>query len=268
MVVMVHHTDTQPSYLDIEAEVGVTKHMGGYTATDRLHALCCLDQAQEVLEVGCGIGIGPAHIARQFNCRVVAVDISEKMLSWARQRARRHGVAERITFQQADIRQLPFDDDRFDAVIVESVLAFVTDKDAAIRELIRVTRPGGYVGLNEAYWTVEPTEKVLAQSAAVFPDVLDAAGWTALWEATPLDARRLELHTVEPGQEVKDRMAWLGWGTMLPAWGRMIRMVLSRPGAREALKEQLSPAPEMMNLLGYGLFVGRKPQAATGQSGE
>ena len=46
---------------------------------------------------------------------------------------------------------LPFEADRFDAVIVESVLAFVDDKPRAIRECIRVTKPGGYVGLNELF---------------------------------------------------------------------------------------------------------------------
>ena len=128
--------DAEPTYLDIQAEVGISKHMGGFAATDTLHRLCHLDEAQEVLEAGCGIGVGPAYIAKRFDCRVVAVDVSEKMLSWARQRARREGVVDRITFRKADTRELPFDDDRFDAVIVESVLAFVEDKEAAIRELI------------------------------------------------------------------------------------------------------------------------------------
>jgi ubiquinone/menaquinone biosynthesis C-methylase UbiE len=121
----------EPTYLDIQAEMGITKHPGGYAATDRLYELCHLQDAQEVLEVGCGIGVGPVYMAKRFNHRVVAVDLSEKMLSWARKRARRQGVADRITFRQGDVRKLPFEDGRFDAVIVESVLAFVEDKTTA-----------------------------------------------------------------------------------------------------------------------------------------
>ena len=143
--------DETPTYLDIQAEVGISKHFGGYAATDDLHALCHLEDAHEVLEVGCGTGIGTVYIARQFDCRVMAVDLSEKMLSWARKRARRERLADRISFRQADVCQLPFADDRFDAVIEESVLAFVADKQKAVKELIRVTRPGGYVGLNESF---------------------------------------------------------------------------------------------------------------------
>jgi imidazolonepropionase-like amidohydrolase len=43
--------DAEPTYLDIQAEVGISKHMGGLAATDTLHRLCHLEEAQEVLEV-------------------------------------------------------------------------------------------------------------------------------------------------------------------------------------------------------------------------
>jgi ubiquinone/menaquinone biosynthesis C-methylase UbiE len=248
--------DAEPTYLDIQAEVGITKHMGGFEATDRLHRLCHLDEAQEVLEVGCGIGVGPAYIAKRFDCRVVAVDISEKMLSWARQRARREGVVDRITFRQADIRGLPFDD----AVIAESVLAFVEDKEAAIRELIRVTQPGGFVGLNESYWIREPSAELLSQSIHIGSAIITEAEWRAIWEAMPLEERTIEAFSLEAKQEVQDRIGWVGCRSVLPAWGRVIKLLLSNPRAREALKQQLGTPAEMINAMGYGLFVGRKPQ--------
>ncbi len=260
--------DAEPTYLDIQAEVGVTKHMGGYAATDTLHRLCHLEEAQEVLEVGCGIGVGPAYIAKRFGCRVVAVDISEKMLSWAQRRARREGVLDRITFRQADIRELPFDDDRFDAVIVESVLAFLEDKEATIQELIRVTRPGGYVGLNESYWIQEPPAEILSQSVYIGTAIISEAEWRAIWEAMPLEARTIEAFGLEAGQEVRDRIGWIGWRSILPAWGRVIGLLLSNPRARDAIKQQFDAPAEMINTLGYGLFVGRKPQESAAQPGD
>jgi ubiquinone/menaquinone biosynthesis C-methylase UbiE len=254
--------DAEPTYLDIQAEVGITKHMGGFEATDRLHRLCHLDEAQEVLEVGCGIGVGPAYIAQRFDCRVVAVDISDKMLSWARQRARREGVVDRITFRQADIRELPFDDDRFDAVIAESVLAFVEDKEAAIQELIRVARPGGYVGLNESYWIREPSAELLAQSIHIGSEIISEAEWRAIWDAMPLEGGTIEAFSLEAKQEVRDRIGWVGCRSVLPAWGRLIKLLLSNPRALDALRQQFGTPAEMINTMGYGLFVGRKPQKA------
>jgi ubiquinone/menaquinone biosynthesis C-methylase UbiE len=239
--------------------------MGGLAATDTLHRLCHLEEAQEVLEVGCGIGVGPAYIAKRFDARVVAVDISDKMLSWARQRARREGVADRITFRQADTRELPFDDDRFDAVIVESVLAFVEDKEATIQELIRVTRPGGYVGLNESYWIQEPPAEILAQSVYIGTAIISQAEWRAIWEATRLEARTIEAFSLEAKQEVQDRIGWVGWRSILLAWGRLIKLLLANPRARDAIKQQLGTPAEMINTMGYALFVGRKPQEPADQ---
>ena len=55
-------------YRDVQAAVGITKHIGGFATTDELLALCHIAEAQEVLYVGCGIGVGPAYIATAI-CR-------------------------------------------------------------------------------------------------------------------------------------------------------------------------------------------------------
>jgi arsenite methyltransferase len=124
-------------YLDLQAEVGITKHVGGFAATDQLLSLCHIENAKEVLNVGCGIGVGVAYIAHKFGCRVMGVDISEKMITWSRLRAWEEKVEDKVEFRVADVLDLPFEDDRFDAVIVESVFGFVEDKPRAIRECIR-----------------------------------------------------------------------------------------------------------------------------------
>ena len=53
------------SFLDMQAYVGITKHIGGFPATKTLLSLCHVEDAREILEVGCGIGVGPAHAARE-----------------------------------------------------------------------------------------------------------------------------------------------------------------------------------------------------------
>jgi cyclopropane fatty-acyl-phospholipid synthase-like methyltransferase len=52
------------NFLDMQAFVGITKHTGGIEATNELLSLCHIQDAHEVLNVGCGIGVGPAYIAR------------------------------------------------------------------------------------------------------------------------------------------------------------------------------------------------------------
>jgi ubiquinone/menaquinone biosynthesis C-methylase UbiE len=132
------------NYLDFQAYVGVSKHNGGLAATNELLSLCHIEDAREVLNVGCGIGVGSVYVAKRHGCRVVGVDILEKMIEWSRLRAQEEKFEEKVEFRVANVLDLPFDADRFDIVFCESVLAFVEDKPRAIRECVRVTRPGGY----------------------------------------------------------------------------------------------------------------------------
>lgn len=253
--------DEQPgiTYLDMQAEVGITKHNGGFAATDELLALCHIEKAREVLSVGCGIGVGPAYIARKHNCRVVGVDISEKMIAWSRQRAREERVEDKVEFRVASVLDLPFDTDRFDIVMVESVLAFVEDKGQAIRECIRVTRSGGYVGLNETYFVGEaPPDLEANLRVSLGTDIPTVSTWQALWEASGLQDRVVRLHSIDPRAEIKDRMQWVGWRWAMRAWGRLFRLYVSRPAARQSIRGMFNAPLDLIQQMGYGLFAGRK----------
>ena len=85
------------------------------------------------------------------------LEILEKMIEWSRLRAREEGVEARVEYQIADALHLPFEANRFDVVLCQSVLAFVADKRQAIVECVRVTKPGGYIGLNETFRKHEPS---------------------------------------------------------------------------------------------------------------
>ncbi len=244
-------------YLDMQAAMGITKHQGGLPATRQLLALCHIDRASEVLDVGCGIGVGPAYIARTHGCRVVGVDASPAMIAWSRRRAREAGVEDRVALQVADVLALPFEDDRFDVVLAESVLAFVEDKAQAIRELVRVTKPGGYVGLNEAVWLEQDRQNLEELAHDLGAEVLGAGEWRALWDASGLRDRVVRLRLVEAGVEVRSRMRWIGLPWLVRAWGRVIYFYLTRPAIRHSFHSVLAGGRTLDHWY-YGLFVGRK----------
>jgi len=249
------------NYLDMQAYVGITKHNGGFGATNELLLLCHIEDAREVLNVGCGIGVGSAHVARKYGCRVAGVDISEKMIEWSRRRAREDRVEDRVEFWVANVLELPFEDDRFDVVFCESVLAFVEDKPRAIRECVRVVRPGGYVGLNETFWIAEASPELVARAQASLglgPDILSAATWQALWEASGLKDRVVRIHKIEPRTEVKDRIQWVGWRWALGAWARLLRLYITNPAVRQSIKEMFDAPLDVVQQMGYGLFAGSK----------
>jgi ubiquinone/menaquinone biosynthesis C-methylase UbiE len=247
------------TYLDVQAEVGITKHIGGFDATDSLLALCHVETAHEVLYVGCGVGVGPIYIARKFNCRVTGVDISVKMLEWSRQRAREEHMEHKVDFRTGNILALPFESGRFDAVIVESVAVFVEDKALAIRECARVTRPGGYIGLNEVCW-IKPASDEMNSSArremGAAPIPLET--WQSLWDGSGLADRLVKVCTIDTRAELHGRVRWVGLRWSLRAIGRLLTLYISNPGIRQAIRAQWSGTLDKTSSMGYLLLVGRK----------
>ena len=248
-------------YLDMQAYVGITKHNGGFAATNELLSLCHIEEAQEVLNVGCGIGVGSAYIARKYNCRVVGVDLSEKMIEWSWQRSREEHVEDKVEFRVANVLELPYETDRFDIVFCESVLAFVEDKPRAIRECVRVAKPGGYVGLNETFWITEASAELVTRaqdSLGLGASILSAATWQGLWEESKLQDKVVRIYQIDPRKEVKDRIQWVGWRWAVKAWGRLLCMYIINPALRQSVKEMFDAPLDMIQQMGYGLFAGRK----------
>jgi cyclopropane fatty-acyl-phospholipid synthase-like methyltransferase len=66
------------NYLGFQAYAGVTKHNGGFAATNEILSLCHIEDAGEVLNVGCGIGVGSVYIAKS------TVAVSWAWTPWSR----------------------------------------------------------------------------------------------------------------------------------------------------------------------------------------
>jgi SAM-dependent methyltransferase len=253
------NTHAETKFLDMQAEVGVTKHIGGFEATNDLLSLCHIEDAREVLNAGCGIGVGSAYIAKKYDCHVVGVDISERMIEWSRRRAREEKVEPKVEFRTADVLELPFEAGRFDIVFAELVMIFVEDKARAIRECVRVTKPGGYVGLSEGFWTEQPPSELIERAkSAVGPCGPTLETWQALWEASGLQERVVRTCQIDARTEVKSRIQWIGWPWLLRAWGRALHLYITNPVIKQSIKDQFDVPSEVFQYLGYGLFVGKK----------
>ena len=103
-----------------------------------------------VLEVGCGTGVVVRDLAALVGRRgrVSAVDTSATLLARARSLSR-GAPGGRIVFRRADGSRLPFGDGRFDVVLAITVILHVEDPLRVVKEMTRVTRPGGRVGLQD-----------------------------------------------------------------------------------------------------------------------
>lgn len=102
----------------------------------RYQSLFKLDDAHNILEVGCGTGALCRALARWYpNAQVTGLDRDDVFISYARRRGGAHYV-------EGDALKLPFEDNSFDAVISYTVLEHV-EPAAFLAEQMRVLRPGG-----------------------------------------------------------------------------------------------------------------------------
>ena len=108
-----------------------------------------LEHASAALDVGCGTGADVVEMAGRMphGAKATGVDASEAMIAEASRRAAGSGAG--VLFRLGDALDLPYPDDAFDVCRMETVLQHLADPLLALREMARVTRPGGRVGVLE-----------------------------------------------------------------------------------------------------------------------
>jgi SAM-dependent methyltransferase len=119
-----------------------SQFMGRYSEplADQYVELVGVGPGQRPLDVGCGPGVLTARLAQRCGAdAVAAVDPSTSFVAAARERL------PGVDVREAAAEDLPFADDEFDAALAQLVVHFMADPVAGLREMGRVTRPGGSV---------------------------------------------------------------------------------------------------------------------------
>jgi len=168
-------------------------HTRGLAATTELARLAGITVDMSVLDVGSGVG-GPARfLAATYGCRVTGVDLSEPFVDAARYLTARAGLSGEVSFQTASALELPFDDGRFDAVLLQHVAMNISDRARLYREIRRVLKTGGRFatydvvsnGTEPHYpvpWARTPATSFLLTAAAT-REAIEPAGFRALaWQ--------------------------------------------------------------------------------------
>src|SRR5450631_160985 len=104
-----------------------------------------------VLELGCGSGGYTLHLAEKVGCRLIGLDINERGVHAANQLALARSLASRVRFEQCDAsKNLPFDDNTFDAVFLNDALCHLPGRPEVLVEIFRVLKPGGQMLFSDA----------------------------------------------------------------------------------------------------------------------
>lgn len=175
-------------------------------------------EGDRVLDAGAGTGSTALLAARRVGPEggVTLLDISEGMLAVAHRRARETGLEDRLAFRTGDMASLPFGDGSFDAVLSTYSLCPVQDPARCARELYRVTRRGGRLGIAHS---AEPEGALLRRLARA----VEAAVWHL--QSVAMGCRAIE---------VRDTFRELGGRVLLdrlvgvPLWPFRV-LVLEKP---------------------------------------
>ncbi|MFH1980438.1 MAG: ubiquinone/menaquinone biosynthesis methyltransferase [Pseudomonadota bacterium] len=125
-------------------------------------AAAAIPAGGQVLDIGAGTGgIGREIVSDSGNRRVVCADFTPEMMQVGRRRAR----GDRLLWCAADALHLPFADNTFDAVVSGYLIRNVRSAEAAFREQVRVTAPGGRVVCLD---TTPPPQTVISPMVRVF----------------------------------------------------------------------------------------------------
>ncbi len=143
-----------------------------------------------VLDVGCGPG-AYAQQLQQRGFNVYGIDVSGQLLQVCKSRLGLPDPVFHRHFKEAKVEQIPFESATFDILVCIGVIGYVTSEEVALREMLRVLRPGGYLILGvENVLSFSNIDYVLLQLASrakrgvgkTRSDVLKTLGFPSPWE--------------------------------------------------------------------------------------
>lgn len=131
-------------------------HARGKTSTNKLLSILSPKEGDKILEIGTGTGASITLLAKnKTKLNLYGIDASDHMLKKAKQRVKLEKTLNQVEFQKVNGKTIPFPNDFFDKIYIESVLAIQEQHSLEILliEVHRVLKSGGRLVFNESIWS-------------------------------------------------------------------------------------------------------------------
>ena len=170
------HAPNIPSMLDV-VRLSPRKVFppGGVELYRQIAVLTEMQSGTEVLAVASGAGVPLQYFATEFGVNAAGIDIDPSIIGEADSVSRELEAGDRLQFQSNSSDSLPYRDDIFDVTIGEIGLANHCDPEEAVSEMVRVTKPDGFVVLVQFVWKApveETRQMILSDHLGVRPIML------------------------------------------------------------------------------------------------
>jgi arsenite methyltransferase len=159
-------------------------HPGGAELTRRSVAAMRLPDHGSIADLGCGTGTTAMLLAKAYQLKVTAIDLSAANLQCARDRAGKENLAGYpIRFIQADAARLPLGDGELDGVLAECTFSLFANKPAVLAEIRRVLKPGAALAITDMAIGGELPDDLAGTIApwTCLVDARDRAGYLTLF---------------------------------------------------------------------------------------
>jgi len=233
-------------------------HPGGLKATRDLAESCHLGSHTTVVDIACGKGTSAVYLAERYGCKVVGVDISEDLVVQAVKLAEKRGLERIVNFLVGDALRLPFPDDEFDAAVSQAMLVLVSDKRRAIKEALRVVKPGGYLGWLELSWKRPPAAAFMDAVSNVLcayclKNVHTFQVWESLFKESGINSVKVQSFSLKNG----------GFSSMLSNeglvnMGRILFKYMTDADIRKRMRTMNKFFKDHSDYFGYGVYTGKK----------
>lgn len=134
---------------------------GGIKSIHEVAMNAFINNKTQMLEIGSNTGFTSVNMSLLTGCKVIGIDMIKESIKEAERYASEQGVSDRTKFMQADALALPFMNETFDIVWCSNVTSFVSNKDKAIGEYLRVLKKGGILVVIPIYYLKKPPNSLL-----------------------------------------------------------------------------------------------------------
>jgi ubiquinone/menaquinone biosynthesis C-methylase UbiE len=232
-------------------------HPGGYKSTDELCSMLEIKKDSHVLDVACGTGTTALYLSDKYSCQITGFDISDDLIAIANKSLEQNDRDGKVKFEVANALKIPHPDNTFDVVISQAFFILIDEKEKALKEIVRVLKPGGYFGSLELGWFKSPSkdayEELVEKTCNDFiPRVVGFDDWEEFFSSERLAHLATKKHPMTSG--MLDLFATEGFYNSMKVMFKMMR----NSSIRKRMMNVQNTFGKYNNYIGYGIFGYRK----------